>query len=345
MATIAPQLFSKAEDHKDDEEQLLKLFWNRAELKKELDKLRNQAFELTEKLKQQEAITLRVQQRLGQLEASLGDPENAETVVAYYQLLALWNHCHARLTSFSSELERTQEDKGNRQHIASFKRLINESLVGVKQDLNEVTENGEALSAMIHKLREKRSKCRGIWNYFRRRGLTAEIKAYRQERQVVRLRIDELTEEIEVRLSQEVPEFGGLDVAAKRSINLTIIAYAQELFLNFADRDLAKNMRESSIRQLIDVSYGSKRDCRALSKYAEDRMKLLVTDSKLQSRVQMRAQLLPALVQYRQDTDTVPDAVTLSVIGLFKPDGRQRGEVCVNVLAEEYWDVFSVLLT
>jgi hypothetical protein len=345
MATLAPQLFAKAEDNKDDEDQLLKLFWNRAELKKELDKLRDQAFSLAEKCKQQEALTLRVQQRLGQLEASLGDPENSATVVAYYQLLALWNHCHARLKSFAGDLERTQKDKTNRQHIAGFKRQINESLVDVKQELQELTKNAELLSAKIHTLREKRSKRRGIWNFFRRRGLTAEINVYRQDRRVTGLRKDELSENIQLRLSQEVPEYGGLDVATRRSINITLIAYAQELFLHYFDRELAKNIRESSIRQVIDVSYGSKRDCRALSKYAEDRKKLLSADSKLQERVQMRAQLLPTLVQYRQDTDTVPDAATLGVVILLKADGRQRGEVDINILAEEYWDIFSVLLT
>jgi hypothetical protein len=215
----------------------------------------------------------------------------------------------------------------------------------VKQKLKEASEKGETLSAIIHGLREKRSVRRGVWNFFHRRGLTAEINVYREERRSIRMRIGKLTEDIQMRSSQEAPEFAGLDVTAKRSINLTVIAYAQELFLHFADRKLAKHLREASIRQFIDVSYGSKRDCRALSKYTEDRMKLLAADSKLQSRVQIRVQRLPAEVHYRQDTDTVPVASTLNSIALLKPDGRQRGEVVINILGEEYWDVFSVLLT
>jgi len=344
MATLAPYLFAKAEENKDDEEQLLKLFWNRAELKKELDNLRAQSFRMTEKFTQQEALTLRTQQRLEQLEASLGDPENSATVVAYYQLRALWNHCHSRLTSLASELEGTQYDKGCRQHIASFKRQVHDSLLDVQQELKDTTVIGEALSLRIHALREKRSACRGAWNFFRRRSFTAEIRTLREERGVIRLSVGKLIEEIQLRTSQDPPEFDGLDVVAKRSINLAVIAYAQELYLHFSDRELAQNARETSIRQLIDVSYGSKRDCRALSKYSEDRMKLLTADSKLQARVQLRSQLLPSIVKYRQDSDTVPVAATLSVIALLKPDGRQRGEVSINILAEEYWDVFSVLL-
>lgn len=345
MATLAPQLFAKAEDNKDEEEQLLKLFWNRAELKKELETLRNQSFRLTEKLKQKEAITLRIQQRLEQLEASLGNPENSTTVVAYYQLRAVWNHCQLRLSSLANELERAQSDKASRKYLAGFKRKIDESLVGVKQELREATEAAKALSEKIRALRKQRSSRRGLWNYFYRRGLTTEINLYRENHRSITTNIGELTEDIQLRLSQDAPEYSGLDVAAKRSINITVIAYAQELFLHFADRELAKHVREASIRQLIDVSYGSKRDCRALCKYAEDRMKLLAADSKLQSRVQMRVQQLPFEVHYRMETDTVPDAGTLSSIALLKPDGRQRGEVGVNILGEEYWDVFSVLLT
>ena len=345
MATLAPQLFAKAEDNLNEEDQLLKLFWNRAELKKELKNLRSQSIKLTEQQKQQEALTLRVQQRLEQLEANLGDPENAVTVVTYYQLRAVWDHCHLRLSSLANELGRAQHDKAYRQHTDRFKRKIDESLVGAKRKLKEASETGETLSAKIRALREKRSVCRGVWNLFRRRGLTTEINVYREERRAIRMRIGELTEDIQMRSSQEAPEFAGLDVTAKRSINLTVIAYSQELFLHFADRELAKQVREASIRQFIDVSYGSKRDCRALSKYTEDRMKLLAADSKLQSRVQIRVQRLPGEVHYRQDTDTVPVASTLSSIALLKPDGRQRGEVVINILGEEYWDVFSVLLT
>ena len=69
-----------------------------------------------------------------------------------------------------------------------------------------------------------------------------------------------------------------LDISARRKINLTVIAYAQELFLHFADRELAMLLKESSIQRMTDASYGSQRDCRSLCKYADDRMKALLAD-------------------------------------------------------------------
>jgi hypothetical protein len=95
---------------------------------------------------------------------------------------------------------------------------------------------------------------------------------------------------------------------------------------------------------LVDANYGSQRDCRVLWKYADDRMALLQADAKLRDRVQFRAAKLQADVVYRRDGDTVPDAATLSLIPLYKSNGRQRGEIAVNVLGEEYWDIFPALL-
>ena len=69
---LAKNLSSKPES--DDEERLLKLFWNRAELKKEFATLRREGEDLKAKLQKQEGVTMRAQQRLEQLEGMLSDP-------------------------------------------------------------------------------------------------------------------------------------------------------------------------------------------------------------------------------------------------------------------------------
>jgi hypothetical protein len=300
---------------------------------------------LVEQIRQQEAKTLRVQQRLEQLEARLGNPEHSATVVAYYQLRAIWDLCHSRLTSFSAELERAQYDKKRRQHVADFKRKINDSLTGVQAQLKEATDTGEELSAKVRALREKRSMRKGFWSFFQRRKLTAQMQSIRQERRSIRIHVGKLTEEIQSRTNQEPPEFDGLSVQEKRGINLTLIAYAQELYLHFSDRDLASRVREASLRQLVDAHYGSVRDCRNISKQVESRMKSLADDGDIQARVQVRATFLSGNnLEHRQNTDTVPMAGGLGGITVLKADGTPKNEVAINILADEYWDVFTVLL-
>ena len=345
MAILTTPLFGRAENDNDDEEQLLKLFWNRAELKKELAKLRRDALHSAEKLTRQEALTLHLQQRLEQLESELGNPETAFSVVTYYQLQGIWNLCHNKLLTTSKELARAQHDKQYRQHVAAFRRSLKASLTGVQKSLNELNHSGEVLSEEIRKLREKRSASYGIWNIFRRRRLTAKIQEKRLERRAITMRLGELTEEIQSRSSQEPPEFSGLATGIKRAINLRVIAYAQELYLHFAGRETAKLARESSIRGQDDLKFGNRRDCRAISAHIEDQLKLLAADANMQLRVQSRTEYLVPELQYGQDTDTVPIAGTLGSIPVFKANGKRVTNVAVNVLGDEYWDVFSALLT
>ena len=124
MATLATQLFSKVDSKAKDEEQLLKLFWNRAVLKKELAELRTDIYQLSEKLEQEQAVKLRLQQRYEQLETMLANPATAANVLTYYQLRDVWNRCFERLASLSDDLSRAHRDKEYRVHVAGFRRKL-----------------------------------------------------------------------------------------------------------------------------------------------------------------------------------------------------------------------------
>ena len=345
MTTATSQLFSRAENNTGDEEQLLKLFWNRAELKKELDKLRNENYTLTDQLKQETAVKLRVQQRLDQLETILTNPDVATSAIAYYQLKRIWNLCHDRLVSIASSLEKNRHDAEYRQHVAAFRRKLYKSLTSIQRELNDVNQAGELLRARILKLREQRGSCNGFWLFFKRRRLTAEINTMRVERRSVTMQLGELTEEIQARSSIQPPEFEGLKVADKRTINLTVIAFAQEYYLHFADHDLAAKALEASVRKVADVRYGGKRDCRSFAMYAEEGVASLATDADLRPQVDLRLKHLEATVSYRKEADTVPAVESVDVIQTFRNDGTLRGTVSVNVLLDEYWDLFAVLRT
>ena len=122
MATLATQLFSKLDSNAKDEEELLKLFWNRAELKKELATLRNDIYKLSNQLEQEQAGKLRLQQRYEQLETMLANPDTAAAAQTYYQLRDVWNQCFERLASVSDDLSRAHRDKEYRLHVAGFRR-------------------------------------------------------------------------------------------------------------------------------------------------------------------------------------------------------------------------------
>ena len=344
MSTIASQLFHRAGQGSDEQEQLLKLFWNRAELKKEFDKLRADAAGLGEQLAKQEALTLRVQQRLDELEAHLANPDTAQRAIAYYQLRAIWNSCNQRIASLAKDLERTCRDREYREHVATFRSAVNASLAGLQREVAGIEAHDQSLAEEIKKLRERRSRKFGIWNYFLRRRLTTEIRGLRLEKKLVGARLRDLQDEIRSRLEQEAPPFAGVSVEARRLINLRIIAYAQELCLHFSTDDLANLARESAARRLAEVRYGNRRDCRTLSHAAEAAAQALESDSACLDRVRLRARYLQRHCEYRGETDTVPTAASLGGIVKLDDQGRKTGQSSsVNVLVDEYWEIFSVL--
>ncbi len=345
MSTIATRLFNRPDSQAEDQEQLLKLFWNRAELKREFDKLRAQVAGFDEQLRQQEAGALRLQQRLDQLEAQLSHPDTACQAVAYYQLRGIWQSCWQRIASLAGDIERTCRDREQREHVAAFRNKVNHSLSGTRRKLKRISQLDESMAAEIRTLRERRARKTGIWNFFVRRRLTTTIRLKRQERRGVTLRVGELTASVRARLAEEPPAFTQLSVDARRLINLRVIAYAQELCLHFADEGLANMAREAAARDLADMRYGDRRDCRELSRKAERAQRALDADTGLLKRVQARATYLAATSEYRNATDTVPMAASIDGIAKLDDGARPTGQAAnVNVLVDEYWEIFSVLL-
>ena len=68
-------IFKAASEKEDENEKLVELFKNRAELKKEFADLRKEQHRLQERIKEQQGATARVTQKLEHLESLLVDPE------------------------------------------------------------------------------------------------------------------------------------------------------------------------------------------------------------------------------------------------------------------------------
>ncbi len=97
-------------------EELLKLYWNRADVKREVKALRRERFELLDKLKEQEGAILRAQEQLEGLERLLTNPLAAANAMVYFQLRHLWRVGAQRLEQFGRELQ-TQREKRERAQL------------------------------------------------------------------------------------------------------------------------------------------------------------------------------------------------------------------------------------
>src|SRR5690606_15792460 len=92
-------------------EQLLKLYWNRAGVKRELRDLRRERFQLLDKLKEQDGAIVRAKEQLEGLERLLTNPLAAANAMVYFQLRHVWNTAAQRLELFASELEAQREKR------------------------------------------------------------------------------------------------------------------------------------------------------------------------------------------------------------------------------------------
>ena len=167
-----------------EQERLLKLFWNRAELKKELQGLDDQLHNLRNKLKQQENANSRLQQQLEQLEMLLGNPERGFDALVHFGLKALWRACREQLERFAADLKRDRQDAQRKQQLAEFQQDRSERLKVADERLRQAQEVADAERERLRQRDERidnaHHKAKGEVLYDKRASVQP-IRLYRPE--------------------------------------------------------------------------------------------------------------------------------------------------------------------
>lgn len=323
-----------------DEERLLKLYWNRAELKRELARLDEQLYQLRERLKQQEGATARVEERLESLGALLGNPELGFGALVHYQLRALWRTCQLQLDQFGTELKRQQEDRERKRQLVEFHQDRQLRLKQVDERLQnadaDVAEKSLARAELERQLGAKRQ----FWHYFKRRELNASLLRARSAQAEAEQVLEDMRESRRTIEKEPWPEFPGMALDGRRTINLAIIAYAQLLVARLADAGLAAPAKSARQKSEQETRYGTREECLAQMADIGEALKAVREAQDLAVELKSRTELLRNRVQYAHDEDTVPDPSSLPA----NTPGRAVAIREPNVLLEDYWDVYTVLL-
>ena len=313
-----------------EDERLVALFRNRAELKKELGALDEERHRLLDRLKLQEGATMRVEEQLAALEQYLGRPEEGYKCLAYFQLRAVWRGAARRLEQFSGELARQQKDRERNQQLAAFERVKRERLDDIERELVEARVLADQLQAEQRLAEQQFASLKGFWNHFRRRRLreSIETRRFRIDAAVTQLTdLGDRQHEIE---SEPPPLFEGLSVDGRRAVNLAVIAYAEALHERLTAAGLADVVRQTTLRRVYETTYGGREECLALMQRAG---RLLGELEHLQddlADIKARTERLRATAGYRGDGDTIPLHDTL--------------RTSASVLVEEYWDIYKALV-
>jgi len=347
VLALAQQILARRKPVDDD--RLLRLFWNRAELKREFAKLQRERERMIDQIRQQEGAVLRAQQRLDQLEGLLADPERAATAAVYFQLRGVWAYGRRRLSRLARDLGTRQLEREGQREAARFEEHRLAALAAIEQRLQPLLERRALLEGELTGVRARRFESAGFWNYFTRRRLDGEQAVLAAARQSVDEQVDRYERARQDKLKEEAPLPDEIGIDGKRLVNLSVIALAQELVLAFSEHDVAALARDASLRQVTEVGYGNLQACRDLSRRIDGVLRGVEALDELAGRMRRRAEFLRQVVGYRRDSDTVPAADGLAAIpAQLTGDGEPRPsggrELAINVLADEYWDLYGVLL-
>jgi hypothetical protein len=320
-----------------EQERLLKLFWNRAELKKELQDLDDQLHNLRNKLKQQENANTRLQQQLEQLEVQLGSPERGLDALVHFGLKALWRACREQLEKFAGELKRERQDAQRKQQLAEFQQDRSERLKVADERLRQAQEVAEAERGRLSQRDARMAQLKQFWHYFKRRALAVEILEQRERCVGAERHLADMQESHRTIEKEPWPEFPGLSIEGRRLVNLAVIAYAQHLFARLAVSGLAMDARLANNRSVESAKHGSLDACLARLREIAQALALVNAQDGLVAEIKKRGDKMSAGATWRNANETVPQPASL-------PPAATGGVPDANVLVDDYWDVYKVLL-
>ncbi len=332
------------------DEQLLRLYWNRAAVKKELAGLRKERHDLLDRLKQQEGAVVRAQEQLEALERLLTNPLAAANAMGYFQLRHLWRIASQRLQQFAAEL-RLQQEKRERDQLHG--KILAKRERRLKAITEKIASLNAARSEMLVELKELEAnwdRSNVVVQLFRRRNMRRRREELNANLAEGRRQLEEIEYLGEKIAHEPLPESNGLSVETRRAINRALIALAQHLVVHFSDHNLSSLAKTAVNKPVSDMKFGDRRDCDRMVEKIRERIEDLSSQKDLAARVKARADMIRPQLQYRSESDSVPMPSCVADISIYvgAPDAPSRrandAPMRVNVLEHEYWHIYSMLV-
>jgi hypothetical protein len=332
----------------DDEHRVLALFRNRAELKKAYGALQEETYRLKDLVKQQEAATARVQEMLNALEGRLGANETAYSALAFYQLRRMWQCGRELIARFVADLAQQQDERERRHHLALHNRQLFARRQTCESQLRTAQSLSETAAAQLAALAGERGALTRWWHYFKRRALERRIHAAQAQAAAAAATLAQAQAALAALNEEREPEFPGLSLQARRAINLAAIAYAEVLCQRVLTlkSPLLALARDAIAKRAPGDDYGPPKDCVLLMGQIQRAQRLLERREDLAGHIRVRVARLQQSARYRGAADSAPVTESIAasegdVLGS-PPQGGATG--VPNVLAEDTWDLFRVLL-
>ena len=333
---------SSEEKTQEDSEKLLQLYWNRAELKKEFADLRNEKYRLQERVKEQQGVTARIEQKLDQLEQLLLDPDWVYNVAIHYQLDHLNLRCQNRLEVFAEQLKQHREHDQYSRLLAEWDAAREQEAEEVRQRVGEHRIQVQTLEDRLQAEQHRLVTMNALVRFCRKRSATAALDQIAAAIDAVQQAEHELMQHLDAVESREPPDVQGLDITVKRTINFSILAYAQQLYLQLRHEELAELAKVAADRSAGAINYGGKEECDRILALVKAAAGQLGTSKGGTDLLRERAKLIAQKAQFRSDEDAVPEAASVATVFDIDRDGCVK-EIDTNLLGEDYWNLSGIL--
>ena len=345
--------FWSGQPPQEHEQQLMQLYWNRAELKKELANQQTQRAGLAEKLRVQEAATRRVVEQQEQLHAYLGNPEFGANALVYFQLRALWKLCAELLAKFAADLRRQQEERERLRHNQDCESKRAQQLSAIGEQLLNAQSLMASLQARIQLLVDRRAELGrrwllGLWNYSRRRELTKEIAHLQAQRHAAAAQARDYNDERTQLSDAPFVEFPGISAEGRRLLNTATLAFVEFLIALLPHRGLAPLSKDANNVQVFDIRFGTREDCARLMTLTRTGLQSLPGATQDLLALKELTDRLRARVAYRSGGDPVPIAESVQDASHqsmpARSDALDSKTGALNVLVDDYFGVGALLL-
>ena len=335
-------IFKAPPEEVQDNEKLVDLFRNRAELKKEFASLRNEKYQLQDRIKQHQGATARVQQKVDHLESLLLDREWVHNVVAFYQLRRLAAHCNAKIVRFAEGLKQQREQRiyGKARDEWNAQRDAQAALID--QQIGEHRLRTQLLEDQLQAERHKLKTMGGVSKLFRGNNLKTEIEEVEARIEAGQAKESELLSALQGVHNLSPPDNEGLDDATKRSINFMILAFTQQLYLHWEEDNLAAMAKEAIEKSVGAINYGTKYECDEIIERIEKHWESMESVMDFADVVQKRAKLIAEHAIFRNDDDVVPAPGSVATVFAIDANGVVK-EKDANLLGDNYFGVAKVL--
>jgi hypothetical protein len=334
----------------EEDQRVVALFRNRAELKKAYGDLQEETFRLKDLIKQQEGATQRVQEMLDTLEGRLGSADTAYGALVFYQLRRLWQSGRELITAFVADLTRQQDERERRAHLAQHNAQQFTRRQAADAALAAAHAQHDAGAALVSELERERTALTRFWHYFKRRSCERRIAAAETAVHGASAALSEAQAAVDDIAHEAAPEFPGLSLQARRALNLAAIAYAEVLCLRLTElkTPLVQLARTAIAQREAGDDYGPPKECVVLMGHIERAHKLISSRAGLGEEIRARTERLKRVARYRSAADSAPltDSIAMSEGDVLAtgPLGNSAAGRLPNVLADDVWDLFRILL-